>query len=143
MSVEVIGRTAGGMIEAVIDGVTCFVPDDLGNPDRRRIAEEWEALGSVVPDYARAVTPADVKAEAGRRIEAIMPDYKQRNVLAFGLETMMTYGPDPTEWPAPLQAVNAEMQAKWTAIKAIRAKSDEIEGMTPIPPDYRSDGYWT
>jgi hypothetical protein len=87
-------------------------------------------------------TVPDVKAEAARRIETIMPDYKQRNVLAFGLETMMTYGTDPADWPAPLQAVNAEMQAKWTAIKAIRTKSDKIEAMDPIPTDFRDDKHW-
>lgn len=88
-------------------------------------------------------TIGDVKGEAGRRIEAILPDYKQRNVLAFGLETMMTYGPDPADWPAPIQAVNSEMQAKWTAIKAIRVRSDEIEAMSPIPANFRDDSFWT
>jgi hypothetical protein len=88
------------------------------------------------------LTAADVKAEAGRRIEAIMPDYKQRNVMAWGLETVMTYGADPADWPAPLQAVNNQAQGAWSAIKAIRAKSDEIEAMSPIPADFRDDGYW-
>jgi hypothetical protein len=41
------------------------------------------------------VTAADVRAEAGRRIEAIMPDYKQHNVMVWGLETMMPYGTRP------------------------------------------------
>lgn len=94
--------------------------------------------------YLRDPSPtlSAVKAEAARRIELILPDYKQRNVLAFGLETMMTYGFDPAGWPAPLQAVNAEMQAKWTAIKAIRVRSDEIEAMNPIPEDFRADSFW-
>lgn len=88
------------------------------------------------------VVIADVKAEAGRRIEAIMPDYKQRNVMAWGLETMMAYGPDPADWPAPLQEVNNQAQAAWAAIKAIRVCSDEIEAMDPIPADFRDDSYW-
>jgi hypothetical protein len=41
------------------------------------------------------VTAADVRAEAGRRIEATMPSYKQRNVMVWGLETMMAYGTRP------------------------------------------------
>jgi hypothetical protein len=92
---------------------------------------------------ARASSVSAIKAEANRRIDAIMPDFKQRNVMAFGLETMMAYGADPADWPAPLQAVNAEMQAKWAAIKAIRVRSDEIEAMNPIPADFRDDSYWT
>jgi hypothetical protein len=46
------------------------------------------------------VTAADVRAEAGRRIEAIMPDYKQHNVMVWGVEIMMAYGTDPANWPA-------------------------------------------
>lgn len=96
------------------------------------------------PPIPLLIVPAvhNVKAEAGRRIEAIMPDYKQRNVLAFGLETVMAYGADPSQWPEPLQQVNAEMQAKWEAIKAIRARSNEIEAMDPIPTDFRNDKHW-
>ena len=91
------------------------------------------------PDAARAV---DVKAEAARRIDLIMPDYKQRNVMAWGLETIMAYGPDPADWPAELQAVNNQAQAAWAAIKGIRVRSDEIEAMDPIPADFRDDGWW-
>lgn len=88
------------------------------------------------------VTVAMVKAEAARRIAAIMPDYMQRNVMAWGLETIMAYGTDPATWPAQLQAVNAAAQAAWTAIKAIRARSDEIEAIDPIPADFQEDEYW-
>lgn len=87
-------------------------------------------------------TDLDVKAEANRRIEAIMPDFKQRNALALGMETVMTYGADPANWPAEMQQINAATLGKWTAIKAIRTRSDEIEAMAPIPADFRDDSYW-
>lgn len=109
-----------------------------------RIANEAE-LSDVLRPYGLDgpyISAAEVKIEAGRRIESILPDYKQRNVLAFGLETMMTYGADPLQWPEPLQQVNADMQAKWEAIKAIRIRSDEIEAMDPIPADFRDDKHW-
>lgn len=109
-----------------------------------RIANEAE-LSDVLRPYGLNgpyASAAEVKAEAGRRIEAIMPDFKQRNVLAFGLETMMAYGTDPSQWPETLQQVNADMQAKWGAIKSIRVRSDEIEAMDPIPADFRNDSYW-
>lgn len=90
----------------------------------------------------RAADIVAVKAEANRRIEAIMPDFKQRNALALGMETVMTYGADPKDWPPELQQVNAAILAKWAAIKAIRTKSDEIEAMSPIPADFRDDKFW-
>lgn len=110
-----------------------------------RIPSEAE-LTNVLRDYGLSgpePTRADVKAEAARRIEAIMPDFKQRNVMAWGLETMMAYGTDIADWPAPLQAVHTQAQVAWDAIKAIRVRSDEIEAMTPIPVDFRSEEHWT
>lgn len=77
-----------------------------------------------------------VKAEANRRIEAIMPDYKQRNALALGVETVLEYGPDVANWPEDRQTENANIQGQWDRIKAIRAASDRIEGMDPIPADF-------
>lgn len=117
------------------------LPEDAGVT---RIASEAE-LNDVLAVYGLPgplVTVAMVKVEAARRIEAIMPDYKQRNVMAWGLETMMAHGPDPANWPPELQAVNDAAQTAWAAIKAIRARSDEIEAMEPIPADFRNDAYW-
>jgi hypothetical protein len=88
------------------------------------------------------VTTAHVKAEAARRIEAIMPDYKQRNTLALGMEAVLLHGPDPMNWPPELQAENAAALGLWATIKLIRRKSNEIEQMAPIPVDYRDDSWW-
>lgn len=109
-----------------------------------RIASE-EELSLVLAQYGLHgpfVSAHDVKAEANRRIEAIMPSFKQRNALALGMETVMTYGADPANWPEDLQQVNAAMMDKWAIIKAIRIRSDEIEAMDPIPTDFRDDSYW-
>ena len=133
---------SAGSIYAVIDGVEFTVPDDMSNRHRQMIAE-WEGEGGIIAQFVPpAPMIAEVKAEAARRIEAIMPDYKQRNVMAWGLETMMVYGTDPADWPAQLRAVNDQAQAAWAAIKAIRVRSDEIEAMQPIPADFVADHYW-
>lgn len=50
MSIEVIGYTSTGAIEAVIDGETVFVPDDMANRHRQMVAE-WEAAGNTIPAY--------------------------------------------------------------------------------------------
>jgi len=88
------------------------------------------------------VLVADVKAEAARRIDLIMKDYEQRNALALGQEMVLTYGPDTSTWPADKQAVLVAAMSKWEAIKALRATSDLIEAMSPIPADFREDAYW-
>lgn len=87
-------------------------------------------------------TVEQIKAEAGRRIEAIMPPYKQRNFLALQAELSMTHGPDPQGWPADMQSLAQEGLAAWARIKAIRSRSDEIETMDPIPADFTADKYW-
>lgn len=109
-----------------------------------RIASEAE-LTDVLRGFGLpgpAPTVEDVKAEAARRILAIMPDYQQRNALAMFAEAAQLHGPDPANWPPELQAVNADVMAKWAAIKAIRQRSDEIEAMQPVPADFRSDEHW-
>jgi hypothetical protein len=69
--------------------------------------------------FENLVTPAHVKAEAQRRIEAKYPLWRQMNVLAEG--------------------GSAEMSA-WIA--GVRAASNRIEAMTPIPPDFQQDHHW-
>ena len=68
------------------------------------------------------VTTSMVKAEANRRIEAVYPLWRQANVLREGGEAVAAMG---------------------TAIDAIRAASDAIEALNPIPADYAADHYWT
>ena len=148
MSVRTFCRVTDGVVvdRALFDAEP---PEDF--PAREEWIEDeaaqigWTFDGEVFAPPQSVLPPisvADVKAEAARRIEAIMPDYKQRNVMAWGLETIMAYGPNPANWPTELQAVNNQAQAAWAAIKAIRVRSDEIEAMSPIPADFRDDGWW-
>lgn len=103
---------------------------------------EFEAQRAI-DSTPRPILPAQIKVEANRRILAIMPEYKQRNAMAFGLEAMMVHGPDLASWPMDLQTMNNTIQAQWTIIKAIRTRSNEIEAMDPIPLDYTDDKYWS
>lgn len=90
-----------------------------------------------------APTADDVRAEAERRILEIMPAHQQRNSLALGMEMSMAHGPDPANWPAEQQAIHAQVMAAWAAIKALRAASNIIEAMDPIPADFRDNSYWS
>lgn len=88
-----------------------------------------------------APTAADVKAEAYRRIVAIVPEWKQRNLLAQAtlLDKQIA---DGTPLTTPQQAEWDAGEAIWDQIAAIRAASDVIEAMDPIPPDFQDDSYW-
>lgn len=106
------------------------------------------ATGSVTTDndYQLPERPPatvhEVKAEANRRILAIMPEHVQRNTMARGFENVMTYGADVSQWPAEEQQAAAESLAAWAKIKTIRAKSNVIEAMPTLPTDLSDDTLW-
>lgn len=81
-----------------------------------------------------------VKQEAGRRIVAIAPEWQQRNMLARIAELLRI---GETNLNAAEQAELAAIEAIWTTIKGLRAKSNVLEAMDPIPLDYTDDKYWT
>ena len=85
------------------------------------------------------VLPAEVKAEAGRRIVAICPEWRQRNLTAQATQLLRK---GEVNWSSEEAAAWAAGQAIWDQIAAIRARSDEIEAMDPIPADFRDDAYW-
>jgi hypothetical protein len=85
---------------------------------------------------------SEVKAEAGRRIESVFPDYKQRNAMALALQGIRDHGTDPSVWPEPMKSMHKRDNALWEWTKAVRARSDDIEKMKPIPQDFRDDTFW-
>lgn len=91
---------------------------------------------------ARLAKIAEVKAECNRRVIAIMPEHHQRNTLAAGLMAVTQYGQDLASWPADEKARHDAAMIKWAEIERLRARSDLIEAMRPIPADFADDGYW-
>jgi len=85
-------------------------------------------------------TANSVKAEAQRRIYAILPDWKQRNLTARAAELAIK---GQANWTTQEQAEYTAGQAVWDQIKAIRAASDALEAMDPIPANYTAEVYWT
>lgn len=75
----------------------------------------------------KASKVAAVKREAERRILAVMPEWRQRNFLALGVEMITTYGADPKGWPEDMQALYAKAKEQWDQIKVLRARSDTKE----------------
>lgn len=95
-------------------------------PVRAKTADEVAAM--------RAAKVDAVKAEAERRIVAVMPEWRQRNSLALGLELVTTLGTDVSAWPAEQRATYASVMASWAQIKALRATSDALEASVPTDP---------
>lgn len=84
--------------------------------------EGWEEAladtGAYVAPPPPPITAFDVKAEARRRILAFAPEWKQLNAIREGDSDL------------------------FAALDAIRAASDVIEAMDPIPLDFADDAYW-
>jgi hypothetical protein len=123
-----------------IGGQTIETPTDL--PDRRfRDAWALDGNGGVTldPVKQRAIFVGMVKREAGRRIELLAPEHKQRNVTARGVELMPKFiagtltADEQAEWDAG--------EALWASIKAIRERSNVLEA-GDILADVSADVHW-
>lgn len=107
----------------------------------RDAVQAWLDAGNSIAAYAPpAPTAADVKAEAGRRIVALYPEWKQRNMTARGVELLHIRASQP--WTPEEQAEADSLQAAWVWIGSLRAASDALEATQPIPADWRDDHYW-
>ncbi len=91
---------------------------------------------------ARAAWVLCVKAECRRRILLIMSEDQQRNTLAAGQAAVMQHGPDPANWPEPLQQRQEAAMSAWSEIERLRARSNEIELMEPMPADVSDNELW-
>lgn len=139
---EIHGYNQDGSIDVTIDDVRWTVPNDPANRHHQLIAE-WVAEGNTIPPYVAPPSSAvQVKAECQRRILAVMPEYAQRNTLAAGQAAVMQYGADPADWPPELQARQQAAMQAWAEIERLRARSNEIEAMDPIPADLTDDALW-
>lgn len=131
------------MTKIQIGGQVIDAPETL--PDRR-FRDAWVLDGnSIVIDPAkqREIFVQAVKAEAARRITAVMPEWRQRNATAWTVEMVVLHGHDRTHWPAETAATQAVIDAAWAAIKAIRARSDQIEAGDILSAEaLASDATW-
>lgn len=74
-----------------------------------------------------------VKAEAYRRIVASCPEWKQRNLTAQAAQLAKK---GEANWTPEEAAAWDAGEALWSQIAAIRAASDVIEAMDPIPANF-------
>ena len=130
----VTGTDAAGNTETVPADFTVFRQPEHGPVG-------FVANGGVIQPYETpSTTIADVKAEARRRIIAIMDEDKQRNTQTARMDAIEQYGLDRSVWPEA--ALLAARLDDWAEIERLRARSDAIELMEPIPADIGDDGLW-
>lgn len=91
--------------------------------------------GTFSAPLAPAVVAEQVKSAASRIILELLPDWQQRNFIARGAELIRKVQLGGALTQDELDEETA-MQALWAKVKAIRAKSDELEALSPIPADY-------
>ena len=82
---------------------------------------------------------AGIKAEAYRRIVAVCPEWKQRNLTA---QAAILAKKGEANWTQDEAAAWAAGEAIWTQIAAIRAASDDLEAMNPMPSDFTDERHW-
>lgn len=97
-----------------------------------RRGDRWVAVYVAVEDELHpGAVPGAIKAEARRRIVQRLPEWKQANMIARMTE-LLKIGAD--SWTPENQAEVAALEYLWDWVKAVRAKSDELEataaGMT-------------
>ena len=108
------------------------------DPRYQRLAQGslTEANGVVTRGWVVEDIPGTVervKEEAYRRIIAICPEWKQRNLTAQAAQLAKK---GEANWTPEEQAAWAAGEAIWNQIAAIRAASDVIELMDPIPANF-------
>ena len=102
--------------------------------DESRRADVQAVLDAHAPFFGHAERKiAETKAQANRRILAILPEWKQRNYTARAVEKVAAGEVGDDEWNA--------MNAAWTAIKSIRVASDAIEAEIAALTDEQAGKY--
>ena len=92
-------------------------------------------------DYVQTETPtpADIKAEARRRILEQYPEWKQANITARALELQDVWR-HAGSWSVEEQVGADAISAAWDWIRQIRQRSDELEGTLPL--DFTENLHW-
>ena len=118
------------------DAPTYFREIEKLNDTVQNISGSWtQVWTSSSIDYdeteVRANIIANVKAEANSRIVARVPEWKQRNYLAYSLE-MTRKEAAGTTLTAQESATMTFIEGEWAYAISVRAASDTIEGLLAV-----------
>lgn len=127
----------GGIQAERDDGITVYL-DPGSDAHAQAVNGDFGTVAPYDPPF-EGIPAQSVKDEAYRRIVAICPEWKQRNLTA---QATILAEKGRANWTADELAAWEAGEAIWQSIAAIRAASDEIEAMDPIPQDFAEDSYW-
>jgi hypothetical protein len=85
--------------------------------------------------------PQVLNFEANNRINAVFPDYSQRNANNEATGYITQYGSDSTKWPAAAQSRKAEMDRCWNYVNAVRAAANTLV-LSMLPADPTDNSHW-
>ncbi len=125
---------------ALYDPPADLAPDAHGDNATALVLPESAVAGHLLVRNWRDHISVAIKAEASRRILAIMPQYKQLDFLAEVVVNLISLGTDTSRWPAEAQARLQNGIARWQYAQAVRARSDELEAHPPADPT--EDAIW-
>lgn len=113
-------------------------PEQTGRDLHAQIVADDAAAAYVAPE-PDPIPAQLVKNEAYRRIVSIVPEWKQRNLTA---QAAILADKGRANWTTEELAAWDAGEALWARVAAIRAASNTIEAMDPIPQDFDDDSYW-
>ena len=143
MNVTSARFTQDGSIEAVMDGRTLRIPDNMANRHRQAVAL-WQAGGGTIAPYVPSPTAGDVRREASRRMQVLLDarDAAHLDILIYNgtREAVRLLNAGEQNWTAAEATRAVELQQADADIEAIRAASNSME--TDPPADYLDDSHW-
>jgi hypothetical protein len=116
-------QSQAGLQQSNQTRITWFLPQGDNPVIRPATAGEADSAKAVGSRYVDRV-----KAEAGRRIEDVVPDWKQRNLLARSSEFLLKGIPNLT---SNEHTELTRILALWAWVKSVRAFSDTLETQSP------------
>lgn len=124
------------------DGSMLIIEPDNAELWTRATSGQLGLIEAYAPDLVaeRALSVAGIKKEAARRILAILPEWKQRNLTAQAAVLSEKGRANWTDAEADAWDAGA---AIWAEVSGIRAASNDLEALDPIPDDYTDNKYWT
>lgn len=109
--IENVKRNRDGSISADIDGAAICFADDFADRFRRQLAEEWEALGNVIPPYVEPLPGVDdYKLAVVAHLDAKAQERRYDNAVSIATYTAST---NP-QWAAEAAAFVPWRDAVWT-----------------------------
>lgn len=111
------------------------------NPVTSVVLDKTGMQKLLAPEWRNNSRNQIVSFEASLRVNAVFPDYSQRNANNEMNGYITTYGANSAAWPSGQQARKAEMDRCWAYINAVRQTANAMVNAA-LPADPTSDSNW-